>query len=200
MVHGPIRRSEAAVEIPSRSDMPAEPTDRTVAHTPYLQLIDRGGWSFVQRTTGTGVVAVIAVTEQNRLILVEQYRPPVVGPVVELPAGLAGDLPDRPEEELREAARRELLEETGYAATELRPLITVASSAGLTDECVTIFLAADPRKVGAGGGDENEQITVHEVPLSEIDSWLEQAVGRGVLIDGRVYAALYLLQNTPGKK
>ena len=124
----------------------------------------------------------------------------VVGPVVELPAGLAGDLPDRPEEELREAARRALLEETGYAATELRPLITVASSAGLTDECVTIFLAADPRKVGAGGGDENEQITVHEVPLSEIDSWLEQAVGRGVLIDGRVYAALYLLQNTPGKK
>jgi hypothetical protein len=51
--------------------MGAQPTDRTIAHTPYLRLISRGNWSFVQRTTGIGVVAIVAVTDDESLILVE---------------------------------------------------------------------------------------------------------------------------------
>jgi ADP-ribose pyrophosphatase len=195
MVCGPIRRSEALVEIPSRSHMPAQPTDQTLAHTPYLRLIDRDGWSFVQRTTGSGVVAVIAVTADQQLILVEQHRPPVSANVIELPAGLAGDLHDRPLENLAEAARRELLEETGYRAGRWQELVTVASSAGLTDECIVLFLAEDLQKAGPGGGDASENIRVHEVPIISIDAWLSEASARGALIDGRVYAALYLLQN-----
>ncbi len=89
--------------------MTAQPTDCTIANTPYLRLIDRGGWSFVQRTTGVGVVAIIAVTRENKLVLVEQHRPPLNQTVLELPAGLVGDLTDRPQESLQEAARRELL-------------------------------------------------------------------------------------------
>ena len=72
--------------------------------------------------------------------------------------------------------------------------MTVASSAGLTDECVTLFFARNLKKVGTGGGDANEKITVHEVPLVEIDDYLEQQVRSGTLLDGRVYAAIYFLR------
>ena len=174
--------------------MTAQPTDCTIANTPYLRLIDRGGWSFVQRTTGVGVVAIIAVTRENKLVLVEQHRPPLNQTVLELPAGLVGDLTDRPQESLQEAARRELLEEVGYQATTWSEWVTVASSAGLTDECVTLFFANDLEKVGPGGGDANENIEVHEIPLSQIDNYLDQRVDAGVLLDGRVYAAIYFLR------
>ena len=174
--------------------MSAQPTDCTIANTPYLRLIDRGGWSFVQRTTGVGVIAIIAVTNENGLLLVEQNRPPVNQSVLELPAGLVGDLSDHPLETLEQAAKRELLEEAGYEAENWSEWVTVASSAGLTDECVTLFYARNLKKVGTGGGDANEKITVHEVPLVEIDDYLEQQVRSGTLLDGRVYAAIYFLR------
>ena len=174
--------------------MSAQPTDYTLAHTPYLRLIDRGGWSFVQRTTGVGVVAIIAVTKEEKLVLVEQHRPPVNQTVIELPAGLVGDLTDQPLEDLEQAARRELFEETGYSAEKWREWVTVASSAGLTDECVTLFHAQDLERVGPGGGDSNEKITVHEIALVEIDRWLESILVGGTLVDSRVYAALYFLR------
>lgn len=174
--------------------MSAQPTDCTIANTPFLRLIDRGGWSFVQRTTGVGVVAIIAVTNNNRLLLVEQYRPPVNQSVLELPAGLVGDLSDQPLENITQAAQRELFEETGYEAEKWTEWVTVASSAGLTDECVTLFFAQNLKKVGKGGGDANEKITVHEIPLSEIDEYMEQRVQAGGLLDGRVYAAIYFLR------
>ena len=172
----------------------AQPSDRTVAHTPYLRLIDRNGWSFVQRTPGVGVVAIIAVTSEKKILLVEQHRPPVNQTVLELPAGLVGDLSDQPLENIEQAAKRELLEETGYQAAKWVEWVTVASSAGLTDECVTLFFAQDLQKVGPGGGDSKETITVHEIPLSTIDDYLEQRVRAGTLLDGRVYAALYFLR------
>ena len=171
----------------------AQPTDCTLAQTPYLRLIDRGGWSFVQRTTGVGVVAIMALTDDEKLILVEQHRPPVNQTVLELPAGLVGDLKDQPTEQLEQAARRELLEETGYEATRWREWITVASSAGLTDECVTLFFATGLKRVGPGGGDLKEEITVHEIPLPDVPQWIETNLNTGKLVDGRVYASLYYL-------
>ena len=174
--------------------MPAQPTDCTIANTPYLRLIDRGGWSFVQRTTGVGVVAIIAVTKENKLLLVEQYRPPLNQSVLELPAGIVGDLTSQPRESLEHAAQRELMEEVGYRAATWSEWVTVASSAGLTDECVTIFFAKDLEKIGPGGGDGNEKIIVHEIPLSQIDDYLDQRVRTGTVLDGRVYAAIYFLR------
>jgi ADP-ribose pyrophosphatase len=138
-------------------------------------------------------VVLVAVTAEGRLLLTEQHREPVGGPVIELPAGLVGDRPDEADEDLATAARRELLEETGYEARQIRPLAAGPPSAGLSSEVVTFLLAADLRRVGPGGGDEHEAITVHEVPLAGVPDWLAGQARAGRLVDPKVYAGLYLL-------
>jgi len=97
------------------------------------------------------------------------------------------------DEDLETAARRELLEETGFEAGALEQVGEGPPSAGMSPELITIFLAKDLRKVSAGGGDETESITVHEVPSGEIDAWLEAKQSAGSLIDPKVFAGLYFL-------
>ena len=167
--------------------------DQTIAETRFLKLIKRGRWEFVQRANSTGVVCLFPLTEDYRVILVEQFRPPVNAPVIEFPAGLAGDIQGQEEEAFETAAARELVEETGYEAQRITPLGSTVSSAGLTDEAVEFFLALDLKKVAAGGGDESENITVHAVPFQEIEPWLQAAQERGCLLDARIYAGLYFL-------
>src|SRR5262245_16597959 len=105
----------------------------------YIRLVRRGTWDFVQRRGISGVVAIVAVTDAGELVLVEQFRPPVNKRVIEVPAGLAGDIAGQEHEALTEAARRELLEETGYEARSMRYLAEGVASAGLTDETITLF-------------------------------------------------------------
>jgi ADP-ribose pyrophosphatase len=167
---------------------------QTLAETKFLRLLRVGHWDFVQRTGRSTAVALVATTEDDELVLVEQHRPPVNAPVIELPAGLAGDLPGGEDEAFEEAAHRELLEETGYEAEDLERLALTASSAGLTDETVLLIRARGVRQVGPGGGDGSEQITVHCVSLAGIDAWLDERVAAGQLIDGRVFAALYFVR------
>lgn len=176
-----------------------EPAPRVLCETTFLRLVQRDHWVYAQRPNVTGIVAIAAVTPHDQLLLVEQFRIPVGAPVIELPAGLAGDEPGQADEPLVSAARRELLEETGYEATEMERLVTTTSSAGMTDESVTLFLARGLVKSQKGGGVAGEQITVHKVPLAEIDTWLEQQLARGVLVDSRVYAGLYFVGRA-GKK
>ncbi len=164
-----------------------------IAETDHLRLVERNGWSFVQRKNASGVVSIVALTEERKVLLVEQFRPPVNCRVVEFPAGLAGDLEAYSQEALEDAARRELLEETGYKAEVFRRRAVVSSSAGMTDEVITMFLAEGLRKVGPGGGDESEDIAVHEVPLENVDRWLEEAQAKGKMVASRVYAGLYFL-------
>jgi len=86
-----------------------------------------------------------------------------------------------------------LLEETGYAAEHVAALTTGAACSGITSERVTLFRASGSRRVGQGGGVGHEDITVHEVPLAEIISWLEVKAKTGVLIDPKVYAGLFFV-------
>jgi len=115
--------------------------------------------------------------------------------VVELPAGLAGDSPEFQGEDLAEAARRELLEETGYEARRMTFLVDGPPSAGMTTEIFSLYLAEDLVKTGAGGGDHTEDLTVHEIPLADVPAWLADQRRRGVLLDLRIYAALYFLEH-----
>ena len=100
-----------------------------------------GNWEFVSRTTRRPAVAIVAIDKEDHLILVEQFRPPVDSNVIELPAGLAGDVVGAEDEPLLAAAKRELEEETGYTSNQWRRVTNGLSSAGLTDESTEIFVA-----------------------------------------------------------
>jgi len=183
---------------PSRGKSSAASSNapEVVAGDSHLQLVKRGGWIYAHRPNATGVVAVVALTGEGELIFVEQFRPPVQCPVIEFPAGLAGDIAGEDQESLASAARRELWEETGYRARHVKRLFTGASSAGMTDETMTFFLARGLRREHDGGGVGNERITVHHIARDRARRWLERSAERGSLVDARVYAGLYFLDQT----
>lgn len=159
----------------------------------FLALVKEGRWEYTDRTNTTGAAIIVAVTEEQKLLLVEQFRIPVHARTIELPAGIIGDDPATRDEAHAEAARRELIEETGFEAGRIEVLTHGPSSSGLTSETVTLFLATQLRRVGKGGGVVHEDLTVHEVPLSQVHSWLEAKANLGVLVDPKVYAGLYFL-------
>ncbi len=159
----------------------------------YLGIDERTGWEFATRTNATGVVVIVAVTPAAEIVLVEQHRIPVQAPVIELPAGLVGDTDD-PGESLLSAAERELWEETGYRSDQWKELARCPSSAGLTDEVLTLYLAADAVREGPGGGDDSEDIVVHTIALDRVDGWLAQQLQSGREFDPKIYAALYWLE------
>ena len=110
----------------------------------YLGIRVRDNWEFVTRTNATSVAVLVPVTDQHELVLVEQFRIPVQSRVIELPAGLVGDLDD-PDETVLRAARRELEEETGFSAGRLTTLLNCPSTPGMSDEMITFVLAEDLR-------------------------------------------------------
>ena len=156
----------------------------------YLRMVRRGDWEYAQRTNAATTVGIVAVTDDGKLVLVEQDRKPLDQRVVELPAGLVGDVPGREDESPEEAATEELRVETGYQADEMTWLFDGVVSGGLTDETVTLIRARGLTKVGPGGGDEREDITVHEIPVAELGAWLQGWRAAGAGVDLRVYAAL----------
>ena len=166
---------------------------RVLAEGRYLRVLSRDGWEWVERTNTSGAVVIAAVTAERQLVLIEQYRIPLDRRVIELPAGLVGDLAECKEEGLAEAARRELLEETGYEAKDIDYLFDGPSSSGLASEVFTLVLAKDVRTVGPGGGDGTEDIQVHVVPLDEVEAWLTSKRREGYLISPKIYAALYFV-------
>lgn len=161
----------------------------------YLSLLERDGWEYASRSNASCVVVLVPVTDAGEILLVEQYRKPVGATVIELPAGLVGDHTD-PDESVLDAARRELEEETGFAAERLQPLMACPSSAGMSDEIIHFILATGLKRVGPGGGDSSESIEVLPVPLSQADAWLAARLAEGKLMDPKIHAALYWLQRS----
>jgi ADP-ribose pyrophosphatase len=154
----------------------------------FLRLVRRGRWEYCERRNVTGIVVIVATTPARELVLVEQERPAVRARVLELPAGLAGD---EGEESLEAAARRELLEETGFLAERWERLVDATPSPGLCSEVVTFFRASGLSRTGPGGGDPTERIVVHLVPLADAAAWLRARTGPGLLVDEKVYAGLH---------
>ena len=166
----------------------------TVYDGKYLRLLRRGRWVYADRPGVHAIVAIVAVTN-GALLLIEQHRPPVDRRVIELPAGLVGDTPGDEDEDIAAAARRELLEETGYVADEMTVLTEAVPSAGLASEVVTLLRATGLRKTAGGGGVDGEEITVHLVPLTDIDARLDAWRAAGLLVDLKVYAGLHFLRD-----
>ncbi len=159
----------------------------------YLGIRERDRWEFTTRTNASGVVVIIPVTCRDELLFVEQFRIPVNNHVIEFPAGLAGDHADA-DESMRQAAERELLEETGYASQRMQWLVRCPSSPGMSDELIDFFLAEQADRVGPGGGDDSEDITVHVVPRDQVDQWLADMQRAGKTFDPKIYAGLYWLE------
>ena len=158
----------------------------------YLRLVVRNTWEFVQRIGARGAVAIVALTPQDQLLLVEQLRPAVGCNVIELPAGLVGDRADDPDEALATAALRELEEETGYRARTMERLAGGPTSPGLSGEVITFFRAGPLERIGSGGGDASEDIRVHEIPLPELRQWLLTKADEGCALDPKIYAGAFL--------
>ncbi|BDS50595.1 NUDIX domain-containing protein [Rhodoluna lacicola] len=120
-----------------------------------------------------GAVAVIALNEQQEILLIKQYRHPVREYLWEVPAGLL----DMPGESRLEAAKRELLEETGYIANDWQGLIEFHTTPGGNDETISIFLAKDLRLQGHDFELEGEEVDleVRWVPLADALSSVMQS-------------------------
>jgi ADP-ribose pyrophosphatase len=160
----------------------------------FLRLLSRSNWEYVDRRNISGIVVIAALTDEGKLVLVEQFRIPVNAMVIELPAGLAGDRPEDRDEDFVQAARRELIEETGYDAARFELVASGPISPGMSFEEIDLFVATGLKRVSAGGGDETEDIIVHEVPIGQIGPWLRQKQADGSKVDPKVFAGVYFLE------
>ncbi|QMW22404.1 NUDIX hydrolase [Sandaracinobacteroides saxicola] len=152
----------------------------------------RGGqWEYVKRVGGIGAAVILALTDANEIVLVEQYRPPLGRACIELPAGLVGDVTAG--EAVLDSARRELIEETGFAAAEWEMIGEFASSPGMVGETFHLFRATGLSRAGAGGGVDGEGIEVHVVAVDAMPSFLTAARARGCAIDTRLLLTLRLV-------
>jgi ADP-ribose diphosphatase len=131
--------------------------------------------------------AVVAVDHNRDVLLVRQPRPAVGARVLELPAGLID-----PGEEPIATAARELREETGFVAHDLRPLVAFYTSPGFTDELVHVFLATNLTQ-DVTQHDEEEDIELVRMPLQDAI----ERVMHGEISDAKTLTGLlaYALQN-----
>jgi ADP-ribose pyrophosphatase len=115
-----------------------------------------------------------------RVILIRQFRHAADGYVWEIPAGRL-----EPGEPPETCAHRELAEETGYTAAEMRPLITIYTTPGFTDERIHLFLATG-LSAGTAKTEPDEFLELHTLRLSEVVAMAD----RGEIQDGKTLCAL----------
>ncbi len=135
-----------------------------------------------------GAVAVVALDERERVVLVHQYRHPVRRPLWELPAGLV----DVPGERLPEVAARELAEEADLVAARWDVLVDLHTSPGVSDEAIRVFLARDLSPSPHPHPREHEEagLTVARVPLDEaVAKVLSGQITNGPAVAGLLAAA-----------
>lgn len=141
---------------------------------------DKTGWTIrrsVVRHNGSAVM--MAVDDKNRVLLVRQYRLPAEQFLWELPAGKVDD-----GEKPAQAAKRELIEETGYRAKTWKKLTTFYPSPGFLQEKMTIFLATDLTK-GEAQPMEDERIETKWFTKKE----LAEAIRKNRIVDGKTMIA-----------
>ena len=156
----------------------------------FITAKKRGRWEYVSRSRGIRAAVILAVDEDDHVLLVEQYRVPLGCHCIELPAGLIGDEAAAQDEDPLAAAGRELEEETGYRARILEDLGCFHSSPGMVSESFTLVRARGLARVSEGGGVEGEDITVHRVSLSELPAFLDRKRKDGCSVDVRMLLLL----------
>ena len=146
----------------------------------YVRVLKRGKWEYASRAKDINAVVILAEVD-GKMILIDQPRVPPDCRCIELPAGLVGDTD--PDATVEGTAIKELEEETGFTAERVERLGEFYSSPGMLSEGFTLVRAHGVRRVGEGGGDENEDINVHLVPRAEIANFIEQKRAEGFGVD-----------------
>jgi ADP-ribose pyrophosphatase len=160
----------------------------------YQRMMVRGTWEYVERAHTGGLAAIIiAVTPDDEVVFVEQFRVPLQALTIEMPAGLVGDI--HADESIEVSAIRELEEETGWTADHAEVLMIGPTSSGSSSEKIAFVRATGLRKVGDGGGDGDEDITVHVVPRPRAAAWLAQKMGEGYELDAKLWAGLWMIDH-----
>lgn len=135
-----------------------------------------------------GAVVILAIDEDDQVVVVHQYRHPAQMRLVELPAGKL----DQPGEDPLVAAQRELREETGLEAGRWTHLLTTWASPGITSETHAMFLATELREIPRDFDPHHEEadMTLERVPRAE----LLEAVLDGRVSDAPLVTALFALE------
>jgi ADP-ribose pyrophosphatase len=182
-------------------DRDADLPEETLWDGRFITAKRRGRWEYVSRARNIRAAAIIAIDTDadgaRHVILVSQYRVPLGRFCLEIPAGLVGDLSGAEDEGVASAAARELEEETGYRAGQLDVIGEFYSSPGMISECFTLLRATRLEKISAGGGEGDENILVHRIPVDEVADFVAawRAAGHGV--DVRI--ALFLTREFLGE-
>ena len=163
-------------------------TTETVWKGKYLSVRKSGTWEYAERIGAIAAAVIVAIDGEGQLLLVEQHRVPLGRTCLELPAGLVGD--ESAGESVAEAARRELEEETGYHAAFVEERGEYYSSPGMTSESFTLVLATGLTRTGDGGGDAQENITVHRVAPEAVAGFVATKRREGVAIDAKMLLLL----------
>jgi ADP-ribose pyrophosphatase len=144
-------------------------------------------WEAFERINCDGIVGIVPLTDNDEVILIRQFRPPINGFVIELPAGLVDS-----GENFEEAVRRELIEETGYEAGDVQFLTEGPMSSGASAEILSVYVATGLKYVGIGRRDETEDIEVIPVQIGNVAAKLEELRQSGNHIDLKVYGLIEL--------
>ncbi len=152
-------------------------------------LLPDGTTSTREYITHPGAVAMLAILDNGNLVMERQYRYPLHREIIELPAGKI----DEGEDILR-CAQRELLEETGYVASEWTHLTTALPCIGYSDERIEYFLARGLKHVGSNL-DDGEFLEVIELSLDDCFEWIRQ----GKISDSKTIVGLFWLDKVLNK-
>jgi ADP-ribose pyrophosphatase len=146
----------------------------------FVRALRRGKWEYASRANDIKAVVILAEYD-GKVILIDQPRVPLGMRCLELPAGLVGD--DDPNATVESTAVKELEEETGFTAGRIERLGDFYASPGMLSESFTLVRAHGVRRIGQGGGDDNEDINVHLVARADIPNFVEQKRAEGFGID-----------------
>ena len=146
----------------------------------YIRAMKRGKWEYASRANDIRAVVILAEFE-GKVVLIDQPRVAVGARCVELPAGLVGD--EDPTATVEATAVKELEEETGFTAERVERLGEFHASPGMVSESFTLVRAHGLRRIGDGGGDHNEDITVYLVARADIPNFIEQKRAEGFAVD-----------------
>lgn len=136
-------------------------TGKTISLKVDTVEIENRGYQKREIVEHLGAVGIVAVTDENKIILIKQFRKPIEQVIWEIPAGKM-EIGENP----KDCAIRELKEETGYSAKNIKLIHKFFTSAGFSNQKIYIFLATGLTK-GDPNFDEDEIIEKYEVDIDE---------------------------------